>query len=471
MNSWTEFAELLSQLPLIDAVNATKKQLDDIRPLPQEVEGRVMQKLRLEWNYHSNAIEGNKLTRGETYTFLMQGLTAKAKPYKDHQDIKGHNKGIDFLFDLVKDQRDLTEGDIRDLHTIILVEPYKNPALTPDGQETTRLIQLGKYKTQPNFPKTATGEIHYYAMPEETPILMQELVDWYNQARHNERIHPSVLAAFVHHRFVEIHPFDDGNGRLGRMLMNLILIKRGYPPVIIKQNKQDEYYAILSQADKKEYTPLVEFMAESLLDSMNLYLKAARGESIEDDADLDKEIALFKGSFEKTYHYDNSKVVPQVVKDIFIPICEKGTLKLNALDDLFLSKDVFYVVNGSYTEFEEVETDFGLQSHHSEIDYEDRFSDLSKLFEHIENGIDVRFFDYCYKWSKFNKSSYTFNFLAKLCLRFEHTYFQIDFGDYKLLSKYYGEPITDAEKQKIAIEWARLTFENLKKKIEEVNKT
>ena len=145
--------------------------------------------------------------------------------------------------------------------------------------------------------KTPTGEIHYYATPEETPILMAELVQWYNSVRQNVKIHPVVLAAIVHHRFVEIHPFDDGNGRVARMLMNLILIKNKFPSAIIKQDKREEYYAALKQADTKEYESLIEFVAESVLDSMNLYLKAAKGENIEEDADLDKEIALFKMGF------------------------------------------------------------------------------------------------------------------------------------------------------------------------------
>lgn len=466
MNSLTELAELLSQLPVIDAVNATKKQLDGIRPLPQEVEGRVMQKLRLEWNYHSNAIEGNKLTRGETYTFLMQGLTAKAKPYKDHQDIKGHNKGIDFLFDLVKDQRDLTEGDIRDLHKIILVEPYKNPALTPDGQETTRLIQLGKYKTQPNFPKTATGEIHYYAMPEETPFLMAELVNWYNEARQNEKIHPSVLAAFVHHRFVEIHPFDDGNGRLGRMLMNLILIKRGYPPVIIKQEKRDEYYAVLSQADKKEYAPLVDFMAESLLDSMNLYLKAARGESIEDDADLDKEIALFKGSFEKTYRIKDKEAIIDVFQNVFLPIIKASSLKFNQFDDLFVRKKIeINYKEGSKDVFFKVDEADLANGNEFNIKSFEPFGEKGILNQIINNlNID-------YEWFDFIKSDNHFNFSTRLNIRLNKFDYEIRVDGNKLLVKNYFDTFSAIDRIEIVNKWVRSTFEDLKKKIAEANKT
>ena len=321
MNKWSELTELLSQLSVFEDVNTLKKQLDDIRPLPEEVEGRVMQKLRLEWNYHSNAIEGNKLTYGETYSFLMYGLTAKGKPFKDHLDIKGHNEAINFLTSLVKDDRDLTEGDIRDLHKIILVEPYQSAAQTPDGQETTKTISIGEYKKLPNHVKTLTGEIHYYATPEEVPIKMYEWVQWYNQARHNKKIHPSVLAAFVHHRFVAIHPFDDGNGRLARILMNLILMKNGYPPAIIKLKERTDYYAALNQADKNEYVPIIEFVAETVLESMNLYLNPEKGENIE--VVLGEEFLMKKGSVEID-DKDSSLIRPYIVnKKFYKEFCQK----------------------------------------------------------------------------------------------------------------------------------------------------
>jgi Fic family protein len=266
MNSWTKLTEALSELPILEQVNDEKRQFDALKPLPQEVEGRVMQKLRLDWNYHSNAIEGNKLTFGETYTFLMYGLTAKGKPLKDHLDIKGHNEAINFLISVVKEDADLTEVDICNLHKMVLVESYESPAITPDGQKTSKMILVGDYKKQPNHVKTPTGEMHYYANPEDVSILMGELVQWYNEARKNPTIHPSVLAAFFHHRFVAIHPFDDGNGRVARILMNLILMQRGYPPAVVKLKERTDYYAALGQADKNEYLPLMEFVAETVLE-------------------------------------------------------------------------------------------------------------------------------------------------------------------------------------------------------------
>ncbi|MVN20286.1 Fic family protein [Mucilaginibacter arboris] len=283
-----------SKTELTERIDSLKNQIDQSRPLPQEIEDKVMQKLRLEWNYHSNAIEGNRLNYGETVAFLMTGITAKGKSLKDHLDIRGHNEAILFLLSIVKDERDFTESDIRALHERILVEPYDSPAQTAEGISTKKRITLGKYKTQPNHVKTVTGETHYYASPEETPAKMQELMDWYKEASQNKEIHPLILAALFHYKFVAIHPFDDGNGRLSRILMNLILMRNGFPPVVIKMEDRQNYYANLSQADTGNFWPFIEYIGDYLTNSLNLYLKAIEGRDIDEPEDIDKEIALFK---------------------------------------------------------------------------------------------------------------------------------------------------------------------------------
>ena len=219
-----EVATELNKLPILQEIEDLRQEINQLRPLPQETEQRILQKLRLEWNYHSNAIEGNTLTYGETVAFLMHGLTAKGKPLKDHLDIRGHNEAINFLLGLVKDERPLTEADIRNLHKMVLVEPYTIKTETPSGLPSEKTTRLGEYKQDPNHVKTKTGEIHYYATPEETPAKMGDLMQWYQQARQENQLHPIVIASLFHHEFVAIHPFDDGNGRMGRLLMNLILM-------------------------------------------------------------------------------------------------------------------------------------------------------------------------------------------------------------------------------------------------------
>src|ERR1043165_1934513 len=103
-------------------IDALKSEIDKLRPLKQDQEQRIFQKLRLDWNYHSNAIEGNQLTQGETRQFLMEGLTANGKPLKDYLDIRGHDHVISYLLEFSRQKVELTEATIREMHKILLVE-------------------------------------------------------------------------------------------------------------------------------------------------------------------------------------------------------------------------------------------------------------------------------------------------------------------------------------------------------------
>src|SRR6185503_18523789 len=125
---------------LLGQIDALKAEIDSLRPLKPEVEHRVMQKFRLDWNYHSNAIEGNSLTLGETRAFLLEGLTASGKPLKDHLDIKGHDELISFLELFIQRKERLTEAAIREMHKILLKEPYEVDAITPDGRITKKKV-------------------------------------------------------------------------------------------------------------------------------------------------------------------------------------------------------------------------------------------------------------------------------------------------------------------------------------------
>ena len=339
-------AEKLSTLPFLEATDALKKEVMSFRPLTEEKEGKVMQKFRLDWNYHSNAIEGNQLSYGETVAFLMEGLTAKGKPFKDHLDIKGHNEAIEYLLSLIKDKDySLNESEIRNLHSLVLKENYFTDAITPNGFPTRKEIKVGQYKSSHNHVKTPTGEIHYYASPEEVPIKMGELMDWYKQAKEDTAIHPVVLAALFHHEFTAIHPFDDGNGRMGRLLLNLMLMQNNYPPIVVKQNDRSNYYQVLRQADAGELIPITEYIAELVKHSLSIYIKAAKGESFEEEDDIDKEIALFKKSLnEDVLKYKKETVyVEKAIKELTAPFFKLLFLKLNSFNDLFI--DVNKTIN------------------------------------------------------------------------------------------------------------------------------
>ncbi|WP_262507194.1 Fic family protein, partial [Sphingobacterium sp. IITKGP-BTPF85] len=149
--------------------------------------------------------------------------------------------------DLVKGDYPLTENFIRELHTLLLKSPYEVKAITADGQQTSRRIAVGQWKTAPNHVQTSTGEIFRFATPEETPAKMHDLITWYRSQSEKDDVNALILAAEFHYRFIRIHPFDDGNGRTARILMNFILMKFGYPPVIIKTDDKKNYFSALQQ--------------------------------------------------------------------------------------------------------------------------------------------------------------------------------------------------------------------------------
>jgi len=299
---------------LLDRIDDLQSQIEVLRPIKPDLVSRIFQKYRLDWNYNSNSIEGNSLNYGETVAFIMEGLTAKGKPLKDHLDIKGHNDAIDFLVDMQQKGSELTERDIRGLHQMILVEPYQSKAQTASGQATTKTIQLGVYKSSPNHVETRTGEIHYYATPEETPVLMHELIEWYRTNR--ESLHPLVLSTLFHHRFVAIHPFDDGNGRMSRLLSNLILMQAGLPPVVVRKDQKGEYYGVLSQADAGVTDPLIEYFASLLIHSLEIYLKGAQGGDISEASDLEKQLALFVAGFDEEV-LSKKQLSTEVIEELY----------------------------------------------------------------------------------------------------------------------------------------------------------
>ena len=258
---------------IIETVDRLKREFDDLRPLPPDVIAWIEQKLRIESNYHSCAVEGNSLTLGETRSLILHGLTTRGKPMRDHLDIQGHD-------DAVKDDPPLSETFIRNLHEILLKEPYKVDAMTLDGRLVKRLISIGAYKTQPNNVKTSTGEIYYYTPPDQVKPEMTDLIDLYRK-RERDGEPPIIIAATFHYRFVRIHPFDDDNGRMARLLMNLILMKHGYTVAIVPQEDGIQYLNELEQIDKTEdLTEFINHIAECCEYTLRLHLRATRGESI-----------------------------------------------------------------------------------------------------------------------------------------------------------------------------------------------
>ncbi len=321
-----------------------KNKLDSFRPLKKDDELRIMQKFRLDWNYHSNNIEGNSLSYGETKALILFGITAQGKPLKDHFEITGHDEAIKWVMDIVKEKKSITEKFIRELHILILKESYEVNAISPDGHPTKKKINVGVYKTTPNHVKTQTGEIFRFATPEETPAKMHDLIEWYRAKSSGENINPILLASEFHYRYIRIHPFDDGNGRTARILMNFILMRFGYPPVIIKTEDKQNYFSALRQADAGLLESFIEYIASNLNRSLELMIKGAEGKNIDDPDDLDKEISLLEQKLlskgEKVEHIKNKENVKKIIENSLMPLLHAFEKKNKKFNNFYLSHSI-----------------------------------------------------------------------------------------------------------------------------------
>ena len=353
---------------ILERIDRLKRELDALRPLPPDAVARVGQKLRIESNYHSNAIEGNSLTLGETRSLILHGLTAHGKPMRDHLDIQGHNDAVKAVEDAVGEERGLTETFIRQLHAILLKEPYEVDAETPDGRAVKHRIEIGAYKTAPNNVRTSTREIYYFTPPEQVKPAMSDLMDWY-RARDAEGEHPVILAAAFHYRFVRIHPFDDGNGRMARLLMNMILIGRGYTVAIVRREDRDRYIQELEQADKTEdLAQFIDYIASCCEYALNLHLKAARGESIEDADDIDREIALFRQSFVRSGAAGGRIAAREYVESVVRPFRDYCRSKVKLFTGDFASiDDTRWDIKGEGAEGDIFDFSFSESGHISDV--------------------------------------------------------------------------------------------------------
>ena len=232
-----------------------KKELDDLRPLPRPALARMRSQFAIELAYNSNGIEGNSLTLAETRLVIEEGISIKGKPLREVFEALNHQKAFLLLEGFVKKKEHFSERIILDIHRVILSGIDDRYA----GRYRDVNVRIpGAVKSPPRF--------------EKVPGLMEEYVEYVNS--NPGRLNNLELAAYVHYRFVEIHPFSDGNGRVARLLMNLFLIRHGYPITMILKLDRKKYYDRLKKADLGDMSPFADFIALNVERSLDLYLDA-----------------------------------------------------------------------------------------------------------------------------------------------------------------------------------------------------
>ena len=293
----------------MNAIEKLYKEWLSLQPVTEEIQARIDRKFMLEFNYNSNHIEGNTLTYGQTELLLLFDKVDGNAKMQDLEEMKAHNVCLKMIQTEAADkERPLTETFVRKLHETLLREDYTVYKTLKDGTQTSYVVHAGVYKTRPNSVITETGERFEYASPKETPALMTSLVKWYNDALEEGNMSILELASLFHYRYIRIHPFEDGNGRIARLLVNFILLRGGYPMIIVRSKDKDNYLNALNSSDinvglipsdganaeLEQIQPFVEYMQMCLERALTIRIKAAKGESIEEDDDIKKRIALIK---------------------------------------------------------------------------------------------------------------------------------------------------------------------------------
>ena len=221
-----------------------------LQPLSDREQELLSRRFTIDFNYNSNHIEGNTLTYGQTEILLLFGKIVGEAEAKDVQEMTASNVGLKMMKEeaCLKDVP-LTQNFIRILHKTLLREDYTVYRNLPGGQTTSYVIHAGQYKTRPNSVITRYGDRFEYASPEETSALMTDLVDWYNEEEQSGKYTPVELAAIFHYRYIRIHPFEDGNGRIARLMANYILSRHGYPMIVVRSRKKNDYLEALHKTD------------------------------------------------------------------------------------------------------------------------------------------------------------------------------------------------------------------------------
>lgn len=221
---------------LLKEVDVQKEQLSALRPLPEEALKKIQDALDIEYTYESNRIEGNTLTLQETALVVNEGVTISGKSMREHLEAINHAEAISYIKDIAKQDIEISERTIKEIHALILHGIDRENA--------------GRYRT---VPVMISGSTH---MPPQPYLIEKQMEDFILRFKQMEaeKVHPVLIAAYLHDELVRIHPFIDGNGRTSRLLMNLYLLRHGYVIITLKGSNDAKvnYYKALEKSHTEQ---------------------------------------------------------------------------------------------------------------------------------------------------------------------------------------------------------------------------
>lgn len=242
---------------LLNEVDVLKEQLSILRPLPEEALKKIQDALDIEYTYESNRIEGNTLTLQETALVVNEGVTISGKSMREHLEAINHTEAISYIKDIAKQDIEISKRTIKEIHALILHGIDRENA--------------GRYRT---VPVMISGSTH---MPPQPYLIEKQMEDFMLRFRQmeEEKVHPVLVAAYLHDELVRIYPFIDGNGRTSRLLMNLYLLRNGYVIITLKGSNDAKinYYKALEKSHTEHLTEdFQQLVVEAEIAALQKYL-------------------------------------------------------------------------------------------------------------------------------------------------------------------------------------------------------
>jgi Fic family protein len=429
-------------------IASLKTELDSYSPISNDRLQKINYKFRLEWNYHSNKMEGGTLTFEETRSVMMAQLEIHGKPLRDVLEMRGHDEVIKNIQKIGRGDVRLTENRIKDIHKAIIFEADDLP---------------GVLKSRNNYIYNYAGERFDFTPKEETAAALNTLTNWLdnelkalkNKQKKSKRAIPDI--AFEYHlRFLTIHPFLDGNGRTGRILMNLILISNGYPPIIIRTEEKDVYSKLIAHAQQYEENPIpfYEMLGSLLIRSLQTCIKAAKGDNIFELEDWEKRLQLLE--VQQPIEQDivkSEKIVNDILDNTFLPLLNYAAIKLSSFDKLFTHK------SKSITTLMEEDS--------TVIDV----AELPKTIQQLKNTHQIGALSAItvgFKWSDFKQSLQVSNMSVNLELRWAEKGFSVHIStdsNTTFIEKKYNEHMNYEEIQHFINELGSRLTDNIENQI------
>ncbi len=393
---------------VLTKIDTLQEQINSFGEIDKEVLKKVHYKFRLDWNYHSNSMEGGTLTREETRSVMTSVLNISNKSIKDLNEMVGHNNIVEEVFSIGKGEKRLSEKRIKEIHRAIIFE-----------EDLDKKLMVGEWKSYNNEIINYKGEKIKFEPFDEVPEKIHTLLnnlnaffDAYFMDKTTE--HPLKMAAQFHIDFLFIHPFHDGNGRVSRILSNLILISCGYPPFIIKTSQKDTYNRLLSDIQMYGGSEVLfyNFIGERIIESQEIILKAIKGEDIEDEDDLDKEIELLKRKQNASLKNNESINRADIIEKLFIPFIQE-------LDNVgFKYSELFYEIQWNAISINNARWSKPINFH--------SFTDLKSYILNDISDFNNKRKDLTVLYILNNyKSDPTFSVFVKIDIQFNLNYFEI----------------------------------------------